>query len=270
MSDPDRPPDPEGETRERRKSSTDGPTETVRGHPSAFGRRIGGRYEILEELGSGGFGTVYRARDEMLDRMVALKIARPRTEDSSTADRFQREARATARLEHPHAVRIYDAGQDVEGLFLILELVSGESVQKRMRQGPLPAATVAAVGRQAASALAAAHALHIVHRDIKPANLLLTADEQVKVADFGVARLLGEERLTSEGGIVGTPDYMAPEQIEGREIGPPADLFALGVVLYEMLTGRRPFGKGTTSEILARIVRAEVPPLPPEIQEREP
>ena len=270
MNDPEAPPDPDGETRERGSTGTDRPTNTVHGQPSAVGRRLAARYEILEALGSGGFGAVYRAHDELLDRMVALKVARKRPEDSTTAGRFQREARATARLEHPHAVRIYDAGEDVEGLFLVLELVSGESVQERLRRGVLPAATVAAVGRQAASALAAAHALGIVHRDIKPANLLLTADGQVKVADFGVARLLGEERLTSEGGIVGTPDYMAPEQVEGGEIGPSADMFALGIVLYEMLTGNRPFGKGTTSEILARIVRADVPPLPPDIREREP
>jgi serine/threonine protein kinase len=233
-------------------------------------RRIAGRYAIVDRLGLGGFGTVYRAHDEVLDRMIAVKVARPRDDDLRSFERFQREARATARLEHPHAVRIYDAGRDDQSLFLVLELVSGESLQSRLRHGPLPAAMVAAAGCQAASALAAAHALGIVHRDIKPANLLLGADGQVKVADFGVARLLGEERLTSEGGIVGTPDYMAPEQVEGGEVGPAADLFALGVVLYEMLTGDRPFGKGTTSEVLARIVRADAPSFPPGIRDREP
>jgi Tol biopolymer transport system component len=233
-------------------------------------RRVADRYVILETLGTGGFGAVYRARDEILDRIIAVKVARPRVDDPSAVERFEREARATARLEHPHAVRLYDAGRDEKSLFLVLELVGGESLQGRLRHGPLPPALVATWGCQIASALAAAHAMGIVHRDIKPANLLLSADEQVKVADFGVARLLGEERLTSEGFIVGTPDYMAPEQIEGGEVGPAADLFSLGVVLYEMLTGHRPFGRGTTSEILARIVRAEVPPFPSEIRVREP
>jgi hypothetical protein len=268
MSGGDRPADDDPNAG-RALSRNDLPTETLPGRAEA-GRSIAGRYEVLGVLGAGGFGTVYRARDTGLDRLVALKLARPRAHDPTTSERFRREARATARLEHPNAVRIYDAGEDGEDLFLVLELVAGESVQKRLTRGPLDPATTSAIGRQAASALAAAHAMQIVHRDIKPANLLLTPSGELKIADFGVAQLLGEPRLTSEGGIVGTPDYMAPEQVTGREVGPPADLFALGIVLYEMLTGRRPFGSGTTSEVLARILRAEVPPLPSELRAREP
>ena len=203
-------------------------------------RLIAGRYELGEHLGSGGFGTVYRARDTLLQRDVAIKMSASAT-TPERRERFLREARATARLHHPNAVTIFDAGDDPAGLFLVLELVPGTSLSHLAAAGPMPPQRVADILKQVAEALQAAHDLGIIHRDIKPANILTMDGDRVKVADFGVARLEGDAQLTVAGSAVGTPRYMAPEQLEGGPVTPATDLFALGVVAYQLLTGKFPF-----------------------------
>ena len=219
-------------------------------------RAIADRYQIVERLGEGGFGTVYRARDTLLQRDVALKVLSGTT-TAESRDRFLREAQATARLHHPNIVTIHDAGEDPSGLFLVLELVSGTALHVELRSGPLSPERARNIAAQTADALAAAHAAGIVHRDVKPANILVGADDRVKVADFGIARIAGAAQITVSGGVVGTPRYMAPEQVEGSEITPATDLFSLGIVLYEMLTGETPFRGETISEVVAGIARGQ-------------
>ena len=217
---------------------------------------IANRYELLQRLGEGGFGTVYRARDTLLRRDVALKLLGA-AQSPDASDRFLPEARATARLQHPNIVSIFDAGEDAAGRFLVLELVNGTSLAAQLRSGPLSPDRARAITTQVAAALSAAHDAGVVHRDVKPPNILMTDDDQVKVADFGIARIAGESQLTVTGGVVGTPRYMAPEQVEGEAITPATDLFALGLVLYEMLTGETAFRGATMSEIVANIVSAK-------------
>jgi hypothetical protein len=226
---------------------------------------LSNRYEIVSEIGEGGFGRVYEARDTLLDRAVALKMLEDGGDSSpSGRQRFLKEARASARLQHPNVVALHDAGEDPKGLFLALELVKGTPLKRRIDSGAVTAGEALDVVRQIAAALSAAHALGIVHRDIKPANVLVTNDGVVKVADFGIARLVGETQITAEGRILGTPHYMAPEQIEGKVVTPKADLFSLGCLLYELSTGETPF-RGSFTEVLAKILRGAPPPLPPEV-----
>jgi tRNA A-37 threonylcarbamoyl transferase component Bud32 len=227
------------------------------------GYRIAGRYEILRPLARGGFGQVFKARDTKLERIVAIKLVDLGKASEDTRSRMLREARANARLHHPNVVVLHDAGEDPYGLYLVLEYVAGASLADVLQGGPLEPQRAAEIAEECALALGAAHAHGIVHRDVKPANILLTESGRVKVADFGVARMVGEARLTDRGSIIGTPNYMAPEQIDGVEVGPEADMFALGCVLYEMLAGRPPFDGDTTSEVLGRILRGSPDPMPP-------
>jgi hypothetical protein len=234
-----------------------GPVDPLVGH------RVAGRYELLEALARGGFGRVYKARDTTLERIVAIKLLDTGSASEDARSRMLREARANARLHHPNVVVLHDAGEDPFGLYLVLEYVAGTSLAEVLHSGPPAPHRASEIARECALALAAAHAHGIVHRDIKPANILLTESGRVKVADFGVARLVGEVRLTDRGSIIGTPNYMAPEQVDGAEVGPEADMFALGCVLYEMLAGRPPFDGKTTSEVLGRILRGSPDPMPP-------
>jgi Protein kinase domain len=225
------------------------------------GKTIGDRYQLASCLGQGGFGAVYRARDTLLDRQVAIKLINANLTGDMRA-RYLREARATARLHHPNVVTLFDAGDDSVSLYLVLELVEGSSLRQIVARGALPEARARAIALQIANALAAAHAQGITHRDIKPENILVAAGDVVKIADFGIAQLAGESRLTAVGGIVGTPRYMSPEQLEGRTVGAASDLFAFGCVLYEMLAGSQPFGGIGISEIASRIVNGKWEPPP--------
>ncbi|MEM8930492.1 MAG: serine/threonine-protein kinase [Acidobacteriota bacterium] len=203
------------------------------------------RYEILEILGRGAMGEVYLALDPKFDRRIALKVMTGHRlgEDDELDElrrRFVVEGRAAGRLNHPGIVTLYDADSDAQTgwPFLAMEWVDGESLRKRLkRDGPLPVREVVDLGAQVARALAYAHAQGVVHRDIKPANLLLHQDGRVKVADFGVAKLVSSS-LTLTGQVLGSPNYMAPEQVRAEPVDGRTDLFALGVVLYEALTGR--------------------------------
>jgi len=213
-------------------------------------------------LGEGAMGRVYRARDVHLDRPVALKLLGARTlGDPTFLERFQREAKLAAQLNHPNIATIYAFGKVDGEPYIAMELVEGETLAEVLARGPLPVAQVRKFGRQAASALAAAHARGIVHRDIKPSNLMVTPDGDLKVMDFGVARRSGDTQLTMEGGLVGTANIMAPEIVRGEGAGPEADLFSLGCVLYEALAGRSAFVGDDAMAVLFQVVNKEPPSL---------
>ena len=228
-----------------------------------------GSYRIEGPLGEGGMGTVVRAFDERLERPVALKFLHPGA-GARDRERLLREARAVAALDHPHICTVYAVEADAARPFLVLALYEGETLRDRLRRGPLPLADALAVAEQTAGALAAAHAAGVVHRDLKPANVLLVGggeggdragDVDVRLLDFGIARRDQSARLTQTGASVGTPGYMAPEQVRGETAGPPADLWAVGVVLYEMLVGARPFTAETASAEIYNVLERDPPAL---------
>jgi formylglycine-generating enzyme required for sulfatase activity len=221
--------------------------------PGSLGRLA--HYEVLEVLGSGGFGTVFRAFDERLQRPVAIKMLAPELAASLTArQRFLREARVTARLRHEHVVTVHAVeGEPVP--FLVMEFVPGTTLQQRVEQGPLPLRDILRVGQQIARGLAAAHAQGLIHRDIKPANVLLESDGgRVKITDFGLARAVDDGSLSQSGTVAGTPLYMAPEQARGEPLDNRADLFSLGSTLYAMATGQPPFHAAGSVAIMYRVV----------------
>jgi serine/threonine protein kinase/tetratricopeptide (TPR) repeat protein len=221
-----------------------------------------GHFEILERLGGGGMGVVYKARDRKLGRLVALKLMLPAREENAEARlRFLREARAVAALDHPNVCTLFEIGEEEDGrIFLVMAFCPGETLRERLRRGPLPPREAVQVALQVADGLAAAHARGIVHRDIKPANLLLS-DGLVKIIDFGVARLADHAAITREGVAIGTLNYTAPEHLFGDEPGPESDLWSLGVVLYESLAGRLPFQAKTLPEMAATLLKSSPPPL---------
>jgi predicted ATPase/serine/threonine protein kinase len=234
------------------------------------GARLG-PYEVCSLLAAGGMGEVYRARDTRLGREVALKTL-PETlaRDPTRTARLEREARAASALNHPHIVTVYDFGAADDQCYIVMELVDGASVRALLSQGALPTERVLAIGAQVADALAAAHERWIVHRDLKPENVLVTADGRAKVLDFGLAQfpLEGDDRsdatrtlLTGAGTVLGTVSYMSPEQAQGRAVDFRTDQFSLGVMLYEMAAGRRPFDHATGAETIAAILRDSPPPL---------
>jgi len=226
-----------------------------------------GRYELLDELGRGGMGTVWRARDPQGGRLVALKlIAVPHAADPDVLERFRIEARATARLKHPHVVAVIDGGFEGPYPYLALELVEGESLAARLgRQGPLPERQAARLVAKVARGVAAAHAVGVLHRDLKPENVLVDREGEPRLTDFGLARELwrGERGLTVTGEVLGTPATMAPEQAMGdpRAIGPAADVYGLGALLYAALTGRPPFEGANPMSVLFAVTTE--PPAPP-------
>ncbi|MCW8140878.1 MAG: serine/threonine protein kinase, partial [Planctomycetota bacterium] len=226
------------------------------------GRRLG-VYRLEALLGRGGMGAVYRAVDTALDRPVAVKVLAPNlAADEEYVERFVREARTAARLNHPHVVQIYGAGCEGGVAFMTLELVTGGSLAaqlERLRTFPLRRACE--VARDMARGLAAAHALGVVHRDLKPENVLLTAEGVVKLADFGLARSLSAQRITQTGAFMGTPQYSSPEQCNGAEVGFASDLYSLGVVLYELLAGRPPHEAPTPLALFKKILADEIPPI---------
>jgi len=235
------------------------------------GTRLG-PYRIAAILGSGGMGEVYRARDDRLDRDVAIKVLPPHlANDVEALGRFQREARAIAALTHPNIRSIFDLGSEGDVPYAVAELLTGSTLRSVMHAEPLPVTRCAQIAAAVADGLAAAHAKGIVHRDIKPENIFITDDGQVKILDFGLARteVVGDEPTfsihTQPGIAVGTVGYMAPEQIRGRPCGPLSDVFSLGCVLYEMLTGHAPFAADTHAETTAAVLR-DVPPPPDELR----
>ncbi len=233
------------------------------------GQVLDGRFRLTERLGEGSMGAVYRAEQQPAGREVAVKVLRPSFSDPITAERFRREARALLHLAHPHIVTAIDFGQAQSGLlYLAMERLEGRPL-RAFEGGALPLMSVLEIGIQVCRALVAAHATGVIHRDLKPDNIFVTSlpDQplHVKVLDFGLAKLVDESvetQLTQSGFIVGTPQYMAPEQADGSHIDHRADLYSLGVVLFELLSGRPPFEGENMAKLLRSIISDPVPPLP--------
>ena len=218
------------------------------------------RYELLDRLGSGGMSNVYRATDRILERTVAVKIlAEHLSDDDRFVARFRREALAVAKLIHPHIVQVYDTGVDDHRHYIVMEYVEGRSgAQLLQRQGALEAEASVEIGVQACLGLDYAHQRGIIHRDVKPGNLMIVGgpsgngDMTVKLTDFGIARAAEQTRITQVGSVVGTAAYLAPEQVRGEEATPGSDVYALGVVLYQFLTGRLPYEGSSLAELAVR------------------
>jgi serine/threonine-protein kinase len=231
--------------------------------PDLAGRVLDGRYELIELIGEGTFGRVYRGRDLRLERAVAVKVIKPWwAEDPVWLERFAREARTLARVSHEGIVQIFDVGQTADSPYYVAELMEGGSLADRLRDGPLPPAEAVAVAQQLSRALGQAHSQQVIHRDVKPANILLGANGRVKVGDFGVARLADGSSHGAAATAIGTPRYMSPEQARGAATGAPSDVYGVGVVMYEMLTGRPPFHGDSAVEVAVRHLNDPPPPLP--------
>jgi eukaryotic-like serine/threonine-protein kinase len=252
--------------------------------PLASGTRLG-PYEVQSLIGVGGMGEIYKARDTRLDRSVAIKVLPPDVSaDPERRARFEREAKTIAGLSHPHICPLFDVGDHDGAMFLVMEHLAGETLAARLEKGALPLPQALTIAAEVADALAAAHRQGVIHRDLKPGNVMLTksggvrqGSPQAKLLDFGLAKLAGHgERaaaaslasvptqtrpLTSEGTIVGTLQYMAPEQVEGKPADARTDLWALGAILYEMLAGKRAFTGTSAASLIGNIMNAE-PPAP--------
>jgi serine/threonine protein kinase len=224
-----------------------------------------GRYEILSELGQGAMGVVYKARDPVLDRVVAIKtinLTLPKDELAEYEARFYQEARAAGGLNHPNIVTIYDIGKSDRVAYMAMELLEGEELRSILSSHePLPTSVALDIGAQVAEGLAYAHERQIVHRDIKPANIMVVRDGLVKITDFGIARMRTNEVKTMTGMILGSPKYMSPEQVAGKRADHRSDLFSLGVLFYEMLTGEAPFLADSIHGIMYQIMHF-TPPAP--------
>jgi serine/threonine protein kinase/tetratricopeptide (TPR) repeat protein len=237
-----------------------------------IGRTLG-HYRVVEQIGAGGMGVVYRAHDERLDRDVAIKVLPEEVaEDADRVARFEREARAIAKLDYPNILAIHDFSTERGIAYAVMELLEGESMREVITKGGLSLSKAVEHARAIADGLAAAHDKGIVHRDLKPENVFLTKDGRIKILDFGLAKLKEPDQdfstktptatlETSPGALIGTAAYMAPEQVQGQAADHRSDIFALGCVLYEMLTGIRPFAGGTTAEIAAAILKDDPPPI---------
>jgi hypothetical protein len=240
---------------------------------SQVGTLLNGRYRLDAQIGTGGMSTVYRAFDTVLERQVAIKIMhREIASDSDQLERFRREARAVAQLNHPHIVTVIDAGEGappddhssshpvVNTPYIVFEYVEGETLKDRIRRhGRLPIQESIAYAIEIARALGVAHAGGIVHRDVKPQNVLVDEEGSAKVTDFGIARTLDQEGLTADGRVLGTTDYVSPEQALGQPVGGQSDLYSLGIVLFEMLTGDVPFKGDNQVAVAMKHVREQLP-----------
>jgi serine/threonine-protein kinase len=238
------------------------------------GQKLAGRYEIIEPIGRGGMGIVYRALDLELSEPVAVKtLRRELVSDSTALARFKSELRLARRISHRNVIRTHDLGETDGMYFITMEYVDGTSVKALITErGRLPVHATLPIARQLCRALAVAHEQGIIHRDIKPHNMVLAPDGVLKVMDFGIARLLGRTQgMTQTGVVVGTPEYMAPEQLLGEDVDVRADIYAVGVVIYECLTGRTPHVADDPTQLISRVLeQAPVPPheLVPDVPRR--
>ncbi len=233
-----------------------------------IGTVLSGRYRLEAKLGSGGMSTVYLARDQTLDRQVAVKVMhREMSEQADQLERFRQEARSVAKLSHPNVVSVIDAGEDGGHPYIVFEYVEGETLKQRInRDGALVPQEAIAYAIEIARGLSMAHARNMVHRDIKPQNILIDAEGRAKLTDFGISRQLEQDGMTATGRVLGTTDYVAPEQAMGRKVDPRTDIYSLGVVLYEMLVGQVPFAADSQVGVAMKHVNEELP----DVQRRRP
>jgi serine/threonine-protein kinase len=236
------------------------------------GELIGGRYELGRQLGAGGMARVYLGHDRLLDREVAVKVlSEPYASDPNFVERFRREASAAAGLNHPNIVAVYDRGEADGSYYIVMEFLAGPDLKQVIRsRAPLPPTEAIDAAQQILAALGAAHRRDVVHRDVKPQNVLVAEDGHLKVTDFGIARAGAESDMTEAGSVIGTAQYLSPEQARGDEVTAASDTYAVGIVLYEMLTGRVPFDGGppvavamkqiSDEPVSPRIVEPTVPP----------
>jgi len=234
---------------------------------SLVGKRLG-KYEIQAEIGKGGMGVVYQGYDPLLDRRVAVKVLAPHlVRERGYVERFLREARSAARLKHDGIVTIYDVGQQENWYYIVMEYLEGQTLAQIIRQrGTLSSDQALAILRRLGEALDYAHHYGLVHRDVKPGNIVVDSAGHATLADFGVARASGQMTLTKAGGLVGTPQYMSPEQAQGEQVDHRTDVYSLGVVAYEMLTGQTPFGAATPHAVLHQLIYEP----PPSVRSRRP
>jgi serine/threonine-protein kinase len=231
------------------KNDLESPTKTIRTRPQDLprGRLFAGRYEIIEELGQGGMGTVYRVLDKKIEEQVALKILNPDiAADVESIERFRNELKFARKISHRNVCRMYDLSEDEGTHYISMEYVEGEDLKGlTKRVGHLSVGKAIIIARQICEGLAEAHRLGVIHRDLKPQNIMIDNEGNAHILDFGIARFLKGKGVTEAGVLIGTPEYMSPEQVEGKEIDHRSDIYSLGVLLYEMVTGTVPF-KGDT------------------------
>ena len=226
-------------------------------------------YELGEKIGRGGMGVVYRAQHTGLDIDVAVKFIHPHlADDDEAVARFIREARLSARIKHPNIVQIYDTGRDEQGrAYIVMEYLEGQSLRQRLKNGPIPEVEAIKIANDVLAALGKAHSTGVIHRDIKPGNIFLCSDGVAKLVDFGIAKAVGGGTLTGTGALVGTPEYMSPEQAEGLPVDAKTDIYSLGIVMYEMLTGVVPFKADSPLVVLRMQSERAFPPLSSSISE---
>ena len=215
---------------------------------------LAGRYELIEKIGDGGMAVVYKAKDRLLNRYVAVKILRPEyTRDAQFIESFKKESQAAAGLQHPNIVNVYDVGKEGNIYFIVMELIDGRPLSDIIEEnGPLDYKNVIEIGKQVAAALSLAHKNHIIHRDVKPHNIMITKDGVAKLADFGIAKAISTSTIVNKddgGQVMGSVHYFSPEQARGKYVDEKSDVYSLGIVLYEMLTGEVPFDGENPVEI---------------------